>query len=251
MGFGWRAYTIDPYPWPLTRVVAVTRTITRTDAAHLSPSPSQPPSRADVFEAALPWVRYHAERIARKLPASSGFDAEDLVQVGSLAAWDLAATWKEDVSKFVTYAYRRVVGVMIDLVRSASACGFAGAGTRLKLQRGEPIRVDSLSRAMYERDQGSSEPVTLADTLGEWDEDHGDGAAAEFAATLRRLGEGLHGKEADAMRRYFVGCETMKAIGRGMGLSESRVSQIVGEVVQRVRVRCEALDRNRRTVFAC
>lgn len=220
----------------------------RTDAANLSPSRSD---REAVFAAALPWVRYHAERIARRLPSSSGFDAEDLLQVGLLAAWDMTATWDASQALFQTYAWQRVVGVMIDAVRDAAACGFVLAGSRAKMRRGEPIRVDSLSRVVHQGSgSGSGEVVTLEDMVGECDEEHGDGAAAEFAATLRRVQADVLEQEREMMIRYFVGGATMRQVAGGLGLSESRVSQVVAGVVGRIRERCEKRGLTRRTAFA-
>ena len=223
----------------------------RTDAAHPAPQPAAPTTREETFAAALPWVRYHAERIARRLPASSEFDADDLFQVGAIAAWDLTTTWDAGRSLFHTYAWKRVVGVMIDLVRDASACGFAVAGSRAKMRRGEPIRVDSLSRVVHQGSgSGSGEVMTLADMVGECDEDNGDGAEAEFAALLRRIEADVVGQERDMMLRVFARGESQKRVSQDVGLSESRVSQVVGAVVARIRDRCEALGLSRHTAFA-
>jgi RNA polymerase sigma factor (sigma-70 family) len=210
---------------PRTRVAAVIRIDQPSDTA---------PTREATFAAALPWVRRVAIRLANRLPASAGFDADDLFQVGSLAAWDLAATWEPAASQFSTYAWKRVIGVMVDLVRGESACGFTRSGARARCASGDPIRVRH----------------TLADTLGRCDPEIGDDDEAEFVELLKLTGAGFDARDRDATTRYFVrGC-SMKQVSQETGVSESLVSQLIGGVVDRARESLRARGRTRYTAFA-
>jgi RNA polymerase sigma factor (sigma-70 family) len=225
--------------------------VIRTDAPHPSPVAAAPVVRESVFAGALPWVRTIAVSLARRLPAAATVDADDLYQVGSLAAWDLTATWDPAVSRFTSYAKLRVIGVMVDLVRGEAACGFTCSGVRRRLARGESIRVRSLSGQCADSDGWAAAwRHTLGDALGRTDPEFGDAPDAEFAALLRRCGGEVNAQERDAATRYFVGGATMREVGQGMGVSESRVSQLVGRVVAGVRASLESRGRTALTAFA-
>lgn len=219
----------------------------RTDAAH--PTATNPDAEA-TFAAALPWVRAEAERLARRLPPSVEFDADDLFQVGCIAAWKLAREWDAARSLFTTFAKLRVHGAMIDHVRDAASCGFSQAGSRLKLERGEPIRVRSLATPMPSGFGDEGRRATVGDMLGDCDAEVGDGIDAEFASLLKRVGVDSTARERGAAVGYYAAGKLMKEVAGELGVCESRASQIVSGLVERVRDQLVAQGRNRFTAFA-
>lgn len=222
--------------------------MTRTDTPHTPHTlPVVNPDAEATFAAALPWVRKEAEKLAQRR-TSAEFDANDLFQVGAVAAWKLAREWDATRSLFTTFAKLRVHGAMIDHVRNAAGCGFEQAGARLKLDRGESIRVVSFAAEAKCGECGDQ--MTVGDQLGACDPEVADGAEAEFVAMLRRVGAGVYGRDRTVMVRYFVAGETMKAVGQEVGLSESRVSQVIDRVVERIHESLRSQGRNRFTAFA-
>lgn len=221
----------------------------RTDDPHATAKPVNPDADA-TFAAALPWVRREAERLAAKIPPSGEWDEDDLFQVGAVAAWKLAREWDQSIARFWSFANLRVHGAMIDLIRDAAACGFGHAGARLKLDRGEPIRVTSLAVQVPGVFGFEHRSATLGDMVGACDAEITDGDDAEVAALLKRVGVESTSRERAALVRHHIGDETQKEIAGGLGMSESRVSQVISGVVDRIRERLVSQGRDRLTAFA-
>jgi len=69
-----------------------------------------------LVEQHLGMVRKLAGRLARKLPPS--IEVDDLIQAGSIGLLEASERWDESSpAEFSTYAYRRVLGAMLDSVR--------------------------------------------------------------------------------------------------------------------------------------
>jgi RNA polymerase sigma factor (sigma-70 family) len=200
--------------------------VIRTDSPHPTP---KIPDREATFAAALPWVRREADRVAAKFADSPEFDADDLFQVGALAAWALAGKWDRSVSKFYTFACLRVHGAMIDFIRGGVSVG----------------RVRKAGRAA-----GRLTSAKLPEVYAPPEAECGDADDAEFGSLLRRVRPEASERERAMMVRYFAGGETMREVGQGEGLSESRVCQVIGRVVAGIRERCESRGLTRRTAFA-
>lgn len=73
-------------------------------------------ARAAVFEHYLPLVRNQARRLTAYLPPSVGLD--DLAQEGSIALWDLIATYEPRRGSFEAYLKPRLTGQMRDHLRT-------------------------------------------------------------------------------------------------------------------------------------
>lgn len=160
---------------------------------------------------------------------NSATDVEDLMQEGQIGL--LQAIARFDASrqlKFLTFANPRIHGAMVDYLRQH---GRLIHHPRLALARGEPV-IQAVPIPMLEND-------------------HGDGSAWEFPAPasegeqLRERREavevhlgGLLPRERRAVLAYYVDELTMKQVAAELGLSESRVSQLLSSIYERLRDLC-------------
>lgn len=198
---------------------------------------------ADLLEKARPMVRRHAETLARRLPYRLGLDADELAQVGMIAAWKTIPRWNPRASDFDTYVGRRVYGAMLDAVRVAGVLGFTCVGIRRRAKAGEHVWVAPLYAPVYGNFDKSNR-------YGNYDggERLGDGLAgedgrdAEYDAPADRVRDAVRGAggwlgpgEADVLADYYVRGMTLKEIGRQRGVCESRVSQMVSGILGRIR----------------
>jgi len=222
--------------------------------------------RNQIVEAYLPLVDYLSERIAERLPRC--VDVDEVRSAGVLGLMDAVEGFDlERGIKFETYCSVRVRGSILDelrardwvprLVRSRTQ-KFAVAVRRLqsrlgrKPTPGEVMQDLGLQPQEYEdlqRDLARLAIYSLSQS-DDSDED-GHGGARSSSLVDRRLPDpmdAIHKREAthavlgeiDEKQRqilalyYFDGL-TMKEIGRRLGLSESRVCQIHGEVLNHLR----------------
>jgi len=222
-------------------------------------------SKERIVKRYLPLVKYVAARMAVSPP--SGLDYEDLLSFGVFGLLD--AIDRFDVSKgfsFQTFAVPRIRGAILDELRKYDWISRSG---REKLQRlGRAMEVvlqekgvltDSavieamgtderdyrealeLSSRSYivsldevlllEEGEVSREAIipdegaTAGDILEEEDE------AARVAAALNALPE----REMQVVSLYYYEGLTLKEIGRILGVTESRVSQIHGKALASLR----------------
>jgi RNA polymerase sigma factor FliA len=228
-----------------------------------------------ILEAYLPLLRHIAKRLHKRLPRL--VDVDDLVSEGAFGLMD--AVDKFDPSKpntFSTFCSKRVFGAIIDHLRSMDPTprlmrerealverlvdGFrkqfgrppcdeeilqrlgldAEAGLRI-LRDGVAVRVTSLSR---ERRGRPGEPGTrLEETICDRRQPSTlSGVALKDAKAhiIRRL------SRAEKLVLVLYRAEELKMheIGRVLGLSESRVSQMLGLIEAKVRsyIRSRGLD---------
>ena len=221
-----------------------------------------------------PLVKYVAGRVASGLPQS--VDQGDLVASGIFGLID--AIEKFDTSrgiKFETYAVRRIKGAIIDELRSID---WVPRSVRTKARRVEQayailehrllrtptdpevaaemgISHDELQDiftqtsfvglvALDEVLRGSEgQSQTLGDTVA----DQGVGPVTAFeaeetkrmlAAAINRLGE----REKLVLSLYYYEGLTLAEIGRVLGVTESRVSQIHSKAVLQLRARLSTAD---------
>lgn len=206
----------------------------------------------------LPLVKQIALRLAAKLPAE--IELDDLTQVGLMGL--LRASESHDGAQgasFRTYAGIRIKGAMLDEVRSRdwlprSVQGklrrVAEAIARADAHRGRPARdaevaseldmpvaeyqqlAGQLACARMTHLEDSDESETAADA--QWNPfEQVDGAGMREA-----LGEAVNNlpeKERLMMSLYYSEELNLKEIGAVLGVSESRVSQIHGQALARLR----------------
>lgn len=160
-----------------------------------------------------------AHALHRKLPSNS-LELADLLQIARMGLVDAARTWREDNAKgasFATYAYYRIEGTLIDHVRTV--IGRNG-------QRMGVINARSLDQVM----QGTDERTAL-ETLDDYE--------------ASRQIEDVEGRDLiaragfDEREAYIVAGiladVPLKSLAAQMGLSQSRVSQIVAKMREKMR----------------
>lgn len=222
--------------------------------------------RNSLIEAYLPLVDYLSERIAERLPRC--VDVEEVRSAGVLGLMDAVDGF--DLSrgiKFETYCSLRVRGSILDdlrardwvprLVRSR-AQKFAVAVRRLQAELGrKPTPQEVMGDLKLEPEEFEELQTDLARlaiySLSQTDDGDGDGASSPRFSSLvdRRNPDPIHTifvqescvaalrkldpKEREILTLYYFQAITMKEIGRRMDLSESRVCQIHGEALGRLR----------------
>ena len=227
-------------------------------------------SKDDLLKRFAPLVRHVVERVATTLPRN--VDHEDLYSAGVLGLLDAHAKFdaKKGV-KFETYAVWRIKGAVLDQLRALDwvsrsmrrkarnldgitrkldqklgrAASEDEVAKEMKMSRGEFYRLlDHVRGAVLvsldeSRSGDGEEPTTLADHLP-------DPNAADVEARLEETQsrevmlhtlDQLPEQERLVVALYYYEHLTLKEIGRALGISESRVSQVHTRAMSRLRLR--------------
>ncbi len=217
----------------------------------------------------LPMIRYHADQLMRRTPAS--IELDDMIDAGVLGLLDGAQRF--DASKevmFKTFAAYRVRGAMIDYLRAFdwmprglrdASKSLQGAFNELEQRFGRPAEEKEIAEflemdidAYRQRlDQVRSMSVVYFDDLpsvrGDDDDLHvldiiasdsalepeHQTAVGQFVEKLADAIEQLPKREAILLSLYYYEELTMKEVALVLGLTESRVSQVHSQMVMRLR----------------
>jgi len=224
----------------------------------------EPGGYDDLVEAYLPLVKITVGRMAMNI--QSFIEYEELYSIGCVGLLD--AIEKYDPSreaKFTTYAITRVRGSVIDELRSHDLLGRVTRDrvTRIRqaekklLAEGKPLSPEDITGETgltldeyYDAVRGdrASHMVSLSEiaaesegeqSLSEVLADKGitlqEGMTFEDEEILDTVTEMLNDREKMLVVLYYHEELTLKEIGSIMGVSESRVSQIHTEMLERVR----------------
>ena len=218
-----------------------------------------------LVELYLPLVRSVADKLSARLPRS--VDREDLMSAGIFGLFKAVENYDPDKNvRFETYCRLRARGAMIDFLRQqdwiprearnrgsrlaeAIACLREELGrdpTDLEIARRLKVSLGRLRGSLSELHFGSIIPFSengdessgidgpdlLTDELEPADILH----RREIYEVVRRELTDVERRLVDAY--YFKGL-TLKAIGKKEGISESRVCQIHGRMLDRLAVRLE------------
>jgi len=229
----------------------------------------QPPTPEELLEEYLPLVRYHADQLMRRTPAS--IELDDLIDSGVLGLLDGAQRFDHtrDI-QFKTFVSYRVRGAMIDYLRTFdwmprglrdSAKEMQAAFRELEQQYGRPAEEAEIAKHLditldeYRQrlNQVRSMSVVHFDDLPitfSNDEDlsiletiEGDPMQSpetqhsmlEFVHQLAQAIEQLPARENVLITLYYYEELTMKEIALILDLTESRVSQLHSQMVIRMR----------------
>ncbi len=222
--------------------------------------------RNQLVELYLPLVDYLSERIAERLPPCVGLD--EVRSAGVLGLLDAIRGF--DLSrgiKFETYCTVRVRGSILDELRSrdwaprlvrSRTQKFGVAVRALQAQLGckptpqEIISKMGITTEEYEELQRDAARLAIYSLSQGDDNDDDTPSSGRFSSLVDRrhpdpveelqkqeatgvvMGE-LEKKERRVLNLYYFEGLTMKEIGRRLNLSESRVCQIHGQALSRVR----------------
>jgi len=247
-------------------------TIRRPARPTVSATPPVTYSKEDLLRRFAPLVRHVVERVAATLPRN--VDHEDLYSAGVLGLLDAHA--KFDLSKgvkFETYAVWRIKGAVLDQLRALDwasrsmrrkARALDGVTQRLDQKLGRAATDHELARAMKmshgdfyrlldqvrsavlvsldeSRSGEDQEPGTLADHLADPSAVNLEQRLEEEESKLlllRTLNQ-LPEQERLVVALYYYEHLTLKEIGRALGISESRVSQVHTRAMSRLRMRLQ------------
>lgn len=222
-----------------------------------------------------PTIKYIAQRLAMRLPASVQLD--DLINAGVIGLID--AIQKYDASRdnmFKTYAEFRIRGAMLDELRELDWVprsvrqkehALERAYTALEQQLGRPASDEELAAhlgitlsAVHEWFQqvrgvsllsleaaGAADPhgekLHLLDLVAAEPEDNPAHIVQEshLQALLAQAIETLSHQEKVVLSLYYHEELTMKEIGKVLEITESRVSQIHTKMILRLRAKLQAL----------
>ncbi len=156
----------------------------------------------------------------RRLPAN--VERDDIDQAARMGLIDAALRF--DAARgatFETFARWRINGAVRDYLRSLDC---VSKEERAKINAGEAserveLRVDDLYL----------EPRAVQRTPEE------ASMAAQFAAQLRNLVEGLSGRQRTIVRQYYYHDQAMAAIGEDLGVGEARISQVHKRAIETLR----------------
>ncbi|MBI4995870.1 MAG: RNA polymerase sigma factor FliA [Rhodocyclales bacterium] len=219
-------------------------------------------------------VRQHAQLVKRlafqlmaKLPAS--VQADDLIQNGMIGLLDALGRFEEGMgAQFETYAAQRIRGAMLDGLRDND---WVPRGVRREMRRveeaihklehehGRPPSEGELALALglalgdYQKllqEARGHQLIYLEDLASEQEESYLDRncagpALADPAALLEDIDtrralvagiEALPEREKTVMALYYDEELNLKEIGEVLGVTESRVCQLHGQAVARLRV---------------
>src|SRR3954468_9666006 len=221
--------------------------------------------REALVESHLPLVKFVADRIAVKLPAS--VDRDDLISAGMIGLLD--AIDKYDSSRgvmFKTYAEMRVRGAILDSLRDLDwaprsmrrrAREIEAAYQQIEQHYNRPAKEEEvasqlgLSMQEFQRLLGDLRGLTVTGLDYEDDEDAvtrarqipADPAQTPLAQyeqseTRERLVtaiDKLPERERQVMALYYLEELNMKEVGAVLGITESRVSQVHTQAIVRLR----------------
>jgi len=223
-----------------------------------------PALRKYLIERFYPLVECHAERLRAKLPAV--VQIEDLKNAGVLGLMDAIEAFRSDRQfKFETFSALRIRGAMLDELRSMDWTPrlvrtqhrkLAEASAKLKMNLGRPPTGDELretmglSPAAFARHLADATPVSMMSISQNSDDDDRpnqnahqfiDTKAADPARAAQRqvikemITKGLTRAERLVVILYYYEGMTLAEIGRTLDLSESRISQMHGGILRRLK----------------
>ncbi|MCL4781329.1 MAG: RNA polymerase sigma factor FliA [Gammaproteobacteria bacterium] len=216
-----------------------------------------------------PLVKRIANHLRGRLP--HGVDLDDLLQVGLIALLDAARQYSPAKgASFETYASIRVRGAMLDEVRSTDWTPrsvyrrqreLTAAIQKVENRTGNPAEPREIAAELGISLDDYFQMVSAATThrLFSLDQDEDSGNESrlqeipdpdaepctelesdEFRAALGEAIRTLPEREALVMSLYYEEELNLKEIGEVLGVTESRVCQIHGQALSRVRARVHA-----------
>lgn len=226
--------------------------------------------RDQVVKAYLPLVRHIVNRL--NIPPSDTLSRNDFFQFGIVGLLDALNRYRPDMgSQFKTFAYRRIYGEIVDAIRQHGYLSRSQLDLVKKIERSERELINELKRepALSEicEHLGIAEEVyysiiqnaqiNYSISLQGMKGGAGDGdiptldmipdtdqlspeakmSQASLKAELKAVLLSLPEKERLILALYYYEELTLNDIGQVLGISESRVSQILNATLVKIRAR--------------
>jgi RNA polymerase sigma factor FliA len=183
-------------------------------------TPTTSPRQRTIATEDLELVRRIAGHLARRLPAH--VERDELVALGNLGLVEARARF--DASRgvpFAAFAARRIRGAILDGLRSADPL------TRAERSRRRALTLEV--ECMHVESAAADAEPAQEQNLEAWFE-----ALTQIAAVRDAL-DVLPAREREIVREHFLDGRRLKQIGEDLGVSESRVSQILAVALRRLR----------------
>lgn len=236
--------------------------------AYAAYSAANPLNEEEVVHQFADLVKRIAYHVAGRLP--SNIQLEDLIQVGLIGLLEAARNYRDSYgASFATYASKRVRGAMLDEVRRSDwtprsvhrkAREAANAIRMIENREGreamdtevaQELGIDLEAYHEILTDATNSRLVCLDDSDAQVDLDQARPAEVNgwaqsplkelesdrFRESLVTEIEGLPDREKLVMSLYYQEELNLREIGSTLGVSESRVCQIHGQALTRLRAR--------------
>jgi RNA polymerase sigma factor FliA len=215
------------------------------------------PSRDELIERGLPIVRRLSFRLARRLPPN--VDVGDLIGAGTEGLLKAIESYDPShAARFETYAESRIRGAILDELRAQDALTRHGRRQMSEVTRAMRKLENELGRAPEEHEVAAALGIDLEAyhklaenlsrapalaNLGALDPDDVAGGAdsqgeiesrelkSQLMAAIKRLPE----RTQTVLGLYYQEECTLAEIGEILGVTESRVCQILGDATARLR----------------
>ena len=231
---------------------------------------SSPASREGLILEHMPLVRYLVGRITPQLPAH--LDKQDLMSAAVIGLINAADRF--DPSRgvmFKTFAEQHIRGTIIDELRSYDVLSRTMRDKYKRLERQVAILEQQLGRNPTSEEVAVSMDISLEEYHGllddvhvfsfislddSWDDDEGNSLCLadvlsesedkgpqqqvimmQLTEALGQAIEALPEKERLAVTLYYCEDLNLREIGETLGLTESRISQIISQAMLRLRVK--------------
>lgn len=221
----------------------------------------------ELVERFAPLVKKIGNHLLGRLPG--GVELEDLIQTGLMALLDAARQYSPSKgASFETYASIRVRGAMLDEFRNTdwaprsvyrkqreltaavraveNRTGNHATPREIAEELGVSLEeyfrmvVETASQRMFSLDETDPDGTVERDQPGKpTDEPSAELESDEFRAAVRDAIGALPEREALVMSLYYDEELNLKEIGETLGVSESRVCQIHGQALIRLRARLQ------------
>jgi RNA polymerase sigma factor FliA len=215
-----------------------------------------------------PLVRVVAHRVMVGLPTH--VDHADLTQSGIFGLIDAIERFDpQRCPRFESFAVQRIRGAILDELRAQDWVPRTVRGRVRELERAQERLERQLQRAATDREIAAEMQLPLREVQGlirqvqvvsvEALDEIGGGVADLFAdaapdpmsvvqarETMRQLNAavaGLSERDRTVVQLYYLENRTLAEIGRLLGVTESRVCQLHGRLVERLRGRLDELAR--------
>lgn len=254
---------------PVLKVVAGRKPAAAVVAPEAAPTPITY-DKNDLLKRFAPLVRHVVERVAATLPRN--VDHEDLYSAGVLGLLDAHAKFDTGKGvKFETYAVWRIKGAVLDQLRALDwasrsmrrkARNLDGVTRKLDQKLGRAASEEEVARELKmsredfyrlldhvrgavlvsldeSRTQDGEDQGTLADHLADPTAPDLEERLETEQERLLMMGviDQLPEQERLVVALYYYEHMTLKEIGRTLGISESRVSQVHTRAMSRLRLR--------------
>lgn len=223
-----------------------------------APAPAPPP-HADPT-AYIPFVRRIAHRIARRLPAS--VEVDDLIGAGTIGLMEAFARYRPEGGRsFETYAEFRVKGAILDELRKSDPVNrsvrtlqqkIASKTAELTAQLGRPPETAEIAEALDITVEELTGPLGRlqcthvvsahapgAQLVSDEKSQEERVARREMIDLAREEILGLPERQRLVLSLYYVEGLNQQQIGDILGVTESRVSQILSKTKRRLRERLQ------------